>query len=196
MDVVKTMVKAVIAIGLIGIWPGPQIFLRVAGRAPSVRPPLPGTMSTTTGPGWFQQVKPSCNPVEVDVRIARTPAPDSFEGRAHEAACYALAGRIERARAILSALPESQRWKAAGITFDVAHHVADAGDDSSAGPIMELVLEFWPNHYMALYHAGAARYAAGANDEARGHLERFLSEYHAEDGWRRNAHVMLDRMGG
>ena len=55
-------------------------------------------------------------------------------------------------------LPEELRWHAAGVVFNVGHPVADAGDDLAAGPIMELVVEFWPNHYMALYHAGAARY--------------------------------------
>ena len=55
--------------------------------------------------------------------------------------------------------------------FEIGHPVADAGDDKSAGPIMELVVEFCPNHYMALYHAGASEFALGQGELARQHLE-------------------------
>ena len=73
--------------------------------------------------------------------------------------------------------------------------MADAGDDLSAGPIMELVVEFWPNHYMALYHAGMSRHALGQPDLARPHLESFLEHYEANDGWRRNAIRVLREIG-
>jgi hypothetical protein len=73
----------------------------------------------------------------------------------------ALAGRIESARAEILELPEDRRAQAVGVVFDQAHPAADAGDDVAAGPVMELVVEFWPNHYMALYHAGAARFEEG-----------------------------------
>ena len=109
----------------------------------------------------------------------------------HEAACYALAGRIDDARALIGRLPPDQRYRAAGVVFEAGHPAADAGDDVAAGPLMELVVEFWPNHYMALYHAGAARYELGAHAPAKDYLERFLTEYTPEDGWRSSAKAML-----
>ena len=39
---------------------------------------------------------------------------------------------------------------------------------------MELVVEFWPNHYMALYHAGAAAYERGEYERAEEYLLAFL----------------------
>ncbi|HIF22582.1 MAG TPA: hypothetical protein EYQ27_11915 [Gemmatimonadetes bacterium] len=56
-----------------------------------------------------------------------------------------------------------------GVVLGVGHPAADAGDDVAAGPLMELVVEFWPSHYMALYHAGAPRFEAG--DTARAMLD-------------------------
>ena len=43
---------------------------------------------------------------------------------------------------------------------------------------MELVLEYWPNQYMALYHAGMSEYALGQPGLARQHLTSFLQYYH------------------
>jgi tetratricopeptide (TPR) repeat protein len=140
---------------------------------------------------WFHTAKPYCNPVEVEVRLRFAPPPDSPEGWSFAAACYALAGRIDRAREILEGLPSADRWRGAGIVFDVAHPVADAGDDEAAGPIMELVVEFWPNHYMALYHAGASNYAMGNMPNAIRYLRSFLAYYAPEDGWRANAVTIL-----
>jgi hypothetical protein len=65
------------------------------------------------------------------------------------------------------------------------------GDNRSAGPIMELVVEFWPNHYMALYHAGAARFALGDMATAEKQLRAFLEYYHQDDGWTGSARSML-----
>ncbi len=48
---------------------------------------------------------------------------------------------------------------------------------------MELVVKFWPSHYMALYHAGAARFEAGDAARAERYLPRFLQECHLDDGW-------------
>ena len=81
-----------------------------------------------------------------------------MQGAGYGAACYALAGRIDHARSLITALPAGERGQASAIVFDIGHPVADAGDDRSAGPIMELVLEFWPENYMALYHAGMSEY--------------------------------------
>ena len=158
----------------------------VTVRGPA-QPALPG-------PGWFQTIKPYCNTLEVEVALRNKPAPNSPDGVAYTAACLALAGRIGDARATIRTLPESERFSAAGIVFDVAHPIADAGDDRSAGPIMGLVVEFWPNHYMALYHAGMASYGLGYGDLAREYLEQFIELYDQEDGWRANAEQVLGRI--
>ncbi|MGH7673695.1 MAG: hypothetical protein ACREMV_00360 [Gemmatimonadales bacterium] len=143
---------------------------------------------------WFQQVKPFCNTVEVEMAQRNSPPPATLEGAGYSAACYALGGKIDHARQVIDALPVGDRASAAGIVFDVAHPVADAGDDRSAGPIMQLVVEYWPNHYMALYHAGMAEYALGQSALARTHLEQFLHYYQQDDGWRRNAIEVLQRL--
>ena len=162
-------------------------------------PPFTVTINVEGGPvvdptdaaAWFRSVKPYCNPVEVVTQLTRSPAPRWADGTAYEAACYALAGRIDMARKRILQLPEDERWSAAGVVFNVGHPVADAGDDLAAGPIMGLVVEFWPNHYMALYHAGAARYALGDHGSAHKYLVSFLEYYDPDDGWRRNALSMI-----
>ena len=78
--------------------------------------------------------------------------------------------------------------------FDLAHPVADAGDDVAAAPIMNLVLESWPNHYQALYHAGMSDFALGNRDRARTHLTEFLRLYTQDDGFRRNAKQALAKL--
>lgn len=166
--------------------------------APDVHPAVAAgpVFGGGTAAGWFQSVKPYCNSLEVDLTLQRTSPPAGLEGTGYAAACLALAGRIDAARERLLTLPESDRYKGAGIVFEVGHPVADAGDDRSAGPIMGLVVEFWPNHYMALYHAGMAHWSLGQRAEAREFLERFLENYDVEDGWRRNALSVLARMRG
>ncbi len=144
---------------------------------------------------WFQAMKPYCNAVEVETRMRAVPPSPSTDGVGYAAACLALAGRTGDARSAIVSLPEDERWKAAGIVFGVGHPVADMGDDRSAGPIMELVVEFWPNHYMALYHAGAARFALGELDRAEPLLRDFLRYYDFEDGWTSNAEWMLAEIG-
>jgi hypothetical protein len=143
---------------------------------------------------WFAAMKPYCNSVEVELAQRQHPPPATIEGQGLSAACYALGGKIDHSRAIISELSQQDRYRAAGIVFNVAHPVADAGDDRSAGPIMELVLEYWPNHYMALYHAGMSEYALGQSALARTHLESFLVNYHENDGWTKNARDVLARL--
>jgi hypothetical protein len=143
---------------------------------------------------WFHDAKPSCNPVEVAQVMARRPPPAGWKGAAYEAGCWALAGKIAEARGALDKVPSDERWRAAGVVFDLAHPVADAGDDVSAAPIMNLVLESWPNHFMALYHAGMSDYSLGNRDRARTHLTEFLRLYSTDDGFRRNAQQVLARI--
>lgn len=144
---------------------------------------------------WFASVRQHCNPVEVETYMSWQPAPQGPDGGMYEAACYALAGRIDRARETIESLPQALRYEAAGVVFEAGHPAADAGDDIAAGPLMELVVEYWPNHYMALYHAGAARFEIGDYAVAEGYLERFLQEYELDDGWTRDARSMLERIG-
>jgi hypothetical protein len=143
---------------------------------------------------WFRRAKPYCNAVEVGTLQQQSPAPPTPDGQGYRAACHALAGQTDAARRVIDALPAAQRQYAAAIVFDVGHPVADAGDDRSAGPIMELVVDYWPDHYMALYHAGMAEYMLGQHDLARRNLRAFLGAYGADDGWRRNALDVLERL--
>jgi hypothetical protein len=143
---------------------------------------------------WFATLKPFCNALEVDTRMSGNPPPAGLEGQGYGAACYALAGKIDRARELILTVEPDQRWRAAGIVFEIGHPIADAGDDRSAGPIMSLVVEFWPNHYMALYHAGAAAYGLGQADAAGRHLRSFLRHYTVADGWGQRAQEMLRQL--
>jgi len=146
------------------------------------------------GAVWFSQVRPYCNTLEVETVHRQTPPPTSRGGAGYSAACWALAGRIEEARNVILAVEGDERWKAAGVVFAIGHPIADMGDDRSAGPIMELVVEFWPNHYQALYHAGAARFALGDYSLAETHLREFLRYYDQNDGWTRSAKRMLEEI--
>ena len=147
-----------------------------------------------TAGSWFQAMKPYCNPVEVQTQHRWNPPPEGMEGTAYSAACFALAGKVDQARQLILDLAGDEQWRAAGIVFNVAHPVADAGDDLAAGPIMEMVVEFWPNHYMALYHAGMSAYILGRHDAARNYLEQFLQHYEQQDGWVSNANTVLERI--
>lgn len=156
---------------------------------------LPTVADPASGLGWFNQVRGYCNPVDVTTRLRWQPAPDTDDGLMYEAACYALAGKIDLAREAIDRLPSDQRHRAAGVVFNIGHPAADAGDELAAGPLMELVVEYWPNHYMALYHAGAASFERGEHERAQSYLTRFLQEYAVEDGWRSSALSMLETIG-
>lgn len=157
--------------------------------------PLPAVEAPPDAIGWFDSVRQHCNPVEVETYLSWQPAPPSPDGDMYKAACLALAGRVNRAREVIDALPPGLRLPAASVVFDVGHPAADAGDNVAAGPLMELVLEYWPRHYMALYHAGAARFELGDYDVAEGYLKRFLAEYGTDDGWTASAEAMLATIG-
>jgi hypothetical protein len=145
------------------------------------------------GSDWWSRLKPLCNSVEVETGLSRIPPPPGPAGTGYAAACLALAGRIIDARARILDLPVRERAAAASVVFGVGHPVADMGDDRSAGPMMGLVVEFIPDHYMALYHAGMAVYTLGDHERAAGYLKRFVGLYPANDGWRTNALEVLRR---
>ena len=98
-------------------------------HAPPSQPP-----AYTSGAQWFAAMKQYCNPVEVDVRARYTPPPATSDGAGYAAACFALAGKIDRARTIIEGIAPAERAAAAGVLFEVAHPVADAGDDRASGP--------------------------------------------------------------
>lgn len=162
-------------------------------RAPVVRVPTPPPVAPSSTV-WFQNVKPFCNAVEVETHLRYNPAPRDDGGAAYTAACYALGGKIGRAEGIIDSLPASSRAYAAGVVFEVAHPVADAGDNASAGPMMRLVLAYQPDNYMALYHAGMAEWTLGDHDRALTHLEAFRRLYHQDDFFGKNADGALRAM--
>src|SRR5262245_65413066 len=71
-------------------------------RSAPVEPPRP---SHTTAPtfrgdaaGWFAQMKPFCNAVEVEVQQQAHPAPSGTQGAGCSAACFAMGGQVGRGR--------------------------------------------------------------------------------------------------
>jgi serine/threonine protein kinase len=148
----------------------------------------------TTGSGWFSHIKPRCNAVEVVTAINSTPPPNDWQGMGYAAACYALAGKIDLADRSIGQLEPGIRPQAVNIVFEIGHPVADAGDDRSAGPIMELVLKYWPQNYMAMHHAGMSAYALGDIPLSKRRLTDFLSTYQVSDGWTNNARIVLNKI--
>jgi hypothetical protein len=162
--------------------------------SPVTAPPRPGVVDASPQ-GWFNRVKSGCNNLEVVGVMARTPPPPGADGAGYGAGCLAIAGRTADARRLIAALPSPrERAQAAWRVFDIAHPVADQGDDSSAGPMMELVLEFWPENYQALYHAGISEYGQGDTEKARARLEEFLQRYHENDNFTAQARTVLERI--
>jgi len=143
---------------------------------------------------WLTRMRPRCNAVEAVQAVLREPPPPGAEGAGAGAACLALGGKMDAARKLIVALPPGDRARAAAMVFDAGHPVADMGDDVSAAPIMQLVLEFWPENFQALYHAGMSEYALGRPSKARPLLERFLELYHLEDGFTHAARRALQRI--
>jgi hypothetical protein len=143
---------------------------------------------------WFEHNRAHCNSVEALTFLeANDPGRDA-DGMSYRATCLALAGKITAARETIVAMPVSDRDRAVNFMFGVAHPVADMGDDESAGPIMALVVEFQPDQYMALYHAGMAKAVTGDDARARELLGRFLEIYRTDDGWTANARRALQSL--
>ncbi len=173
------LVGAAVVVGalwLASVSPGP---VRVEPSTPRAAP---------TGRAWLMRMRGRCNAVEA---VLREPPPAGAEGAGAGAACLALGGKMEAARKLIVALPPGERAQAAAVVFDAGHPVADMGDDVSAAPIMQLVLEFWPDNFQALYHAGMSEYALGRPSQAGPLLERFLALYHLDDGFTRAARRAL-----
>jgi hypothetical protein len=165
-----------------------------AASAPAPQPEMDRSTPPADAAAWFSSIRRHCNAVEVQSRLRATPPPATVEGDIHAAVCYSLAGRVDVARDLIRGLPGEAHLHAAAVVFAAGHPAADAGDEAAAGPLMELVVEFWPDHEMALYHAGAARFELGDDDVADDYLERFLAAYSVEDGWRTSATTMLEQI--
>jgi hypothetical protein len=185
----------------VGIWPGPQL-AREIRSAPEPEPKPSHQVSVTPSPSvppapqdslepWIDRIRPFCNVEDVDLFTDLRPPPGTEQGVAYEAACFALAGRIPKARALILGLPVERRVQAVGTVYDVATSTFAADLDPAVGPIMELVLEFWPNHYLALYYAGRTRFATGDLQGAAVLLSRFLDLYPRDDHLTANARRML-----
>jgi len=129
-------------------------------------------------------LRPHCTALEVEQTIRGASPID-------QATCLAIAGKTERARQVLLAMSDSERSAAIERIFTVAHPIADAGDDESAGPMMELVVELGPDNYMAVFHAGMAAFALGHDALAKQRLEQFLAMYAPRDIWRGRAEQAL-----
>jgi hypothetical protein len=168
-----------------------SVWVLVVTRAPR---PDDHRASDPRRASWIADNKAHCNPLEVNIFLAAHAPAQTLEATAQRAACLAIAGKIAAARNLILGLPPSQRDAAVNNVFAIAHPVADAGDDESAGPIMELVLEFQPDQYMALYHAGMAMAITGEDDKARGYLNRFLTLYLNQDVWNQSARRALDAL--
>jgi serine/threonine protein kinase len=161
---------------------------------PATNSPTITGSSLTAEQQWFNQIKPSCNSVEVVTAMDRATYLQTPQGVGYAASCYALAGRIDLADQVIQQLPTNVRVYAAEVVFNIGHPVADAGDDKSAGQIMDLVLRYWPENYMALYHAGMSAYVLKDYPQAETHLQAFLRVYQQQDGWTNKAESALSRM--
>ena len=141
-------------------------------------------------PDGFAELRAHCTPLDATLYIARAMLP-----AVERATCLALAGKIDSARNMLHAMRAAERTTAITTIFALAHPIADAGDDRSAGPMMALVVEIWPENYMAMFHAGMAQYALGHDVMANNYLRRFLAMYAPRDVWRQRASDALAGIG-
>ena len=187
--------KALRLVGISWVW----LLLGWAWLAlPPMTLPLGASAVPFVAPGtgtWFDTVRPHCNPVEVATVLRNNPPPADAAGQGYGASCWALAGRIEQAGALIDALPVGERVVAAGIVFEVGHPVADAGDNVASEPMMDLVLRYQPENFQALYHAGMSAHDLGKADKAREQLSRFLELYQADDFFTQNARKALEELG-
>jgi hypothetical protein len=196
--------RIVLAVAVATVWPGPQIAELIRNRPEPeteamltrVVAPAPEPKSPVLPAEWFESIEPSCTPSEARIITDLMPPPPSRGGTAYEAACFALAEDIPMARALILGLPEEARTMAAGVLFEVTDATHDPIVTGAAGPLLELVLEFLPNHYPALFYAGSVRYSVGDRVGATRLLERFLESYGYDDDWSHEARRMLDSIQG
>lgn len=160
---------------LVGKRSAPQVVQAV--RAPVPPPPEP----PATPRAWFDEVRARCTPQDVRLATDLNRPPAGVEGTGYKAACYALAGQIPEARSLLLGLSETDRPAGVASVWDVTEGLASQARHDLAGPLAELVLEFWPDRDLVLYEAGMGRWAAGDHVGARRFLERFLATHGGDD---------------
>jgi len=154
-----------------------------------------GGQMFNSGNSWFENMKGSCDAMRVESAIAQNPPTNDSTGIGFAATCYGLAGKIDKARDMINRLSTSgERFQAASIVFGVAHPIADRGDDASSGPMMELVIEYQPGNYMALYHAGMSEYILGDHASSLKNLKGFLEIYKAQDGWTQRGQTVVEAL--
>ncbi len=165
--------------------------------AAAVRPSLPSAppeAPPATPSAWFDAIRAQCTPARAQLAVDLSRPPAGTVSTGYEAACFAIAADRSKARALILGLPEATRLEAASVVFNVAQAMVERGQEMAAGPLMELVLEFWPNHYVALYEAGVTRYSGGDYTYARIYLQRFLDVYVQDDQRTQRAMRMIDEM--
>lgn len=143
-------------------------------------PEHPARASAVTG--WWSRAGSQCTPLGVELAIRNREWTDI-----ERTTCLAIAGKISDARTRLAAMSSADRSAALEQIFAIAHPIADAGDDRSAGPIMTLIADEWPENFMAVFHAGMAEFALGNDAAARTQLEKFHTMYGRDDVWRARA---------
>jgi thioredoxin-like negative regulator of GroEL len=136
---------------------------------------------------WFTANQRGCNAAEIEKRLELTPPPSGSVGLVFKAACYAIAGKSERAREIIDAIPPSDRASSILELERVIHPTADGGIDEITLPLCELVLDRVPDEPFALLQAGLAQHLAGNETAAGRHLSRFLSVHPTQDVARERA---------
>jgi serine/threonine protein kinase len=180
---------------ILGITVGlPLIIGRLAYRPVETQSTALASAAIESEQQWFETIKPHCNSLEVVTAVQSTPYPKTPLGVGYGASCYALAGKLTLADQAIGSLSAEERITAAQVLFEIGHPVADQGDNESAGPIMDLVLKYWPENYMALYHAGMSAYVLAQNEKALKHLEAFLQIYQNNDGWTQSAAQAIDNI--
>lgn len=182
--VIGLSVSLFAAVGILGYY-----FTRPAPASPGDT-----TAEKTTPAAWFAASRAHCNPVEASVYLHNSTPPGGDAGKPYVAACFALAGKLDQARAAIDSLPLPQQGEAANLVFGVVHPIADAGDDMAAGPVMEFVLEYTPSNFMALYHAGMSAYGKGDKARAKRRLREFLLFYSVDNNFTQTAIATLKEL--
>lgn len=160
---------------LVGKHPAPQ----VAHEAPAPEPVRPKPPATPRA--WFDAIRSRCTAEEVRLAADLNRPPAGPVGTGYKAACFALAGEIPEARSLLLSLAEGNRSEGVASVWEVTQKLASQERHDVAGPLAELVLEFWPEWQLALYEAGMGRWTTGDRVVARDYLVRFLETHPPDD---------------
>jgi serine/threonine protein kinase len=169
-----------------------EVPLPVLGAPPDLMSGMPADLAATEGAVWFAKVRGHCNSASLRSTLTGLPPPDNDSGLAFAAACAAVAGDLNLAREKIAATddPKYASWP----TFAVAHPLADQrNDDPAVANIMRLVLEFWPENFLANYHAGITEFIQRDNRAAQ-HLGAVIQYYPTEDDFKATARTLLQEL--